>query len=67
VKVLSRLLEWGRLRARVRLNVAAGVPTALPRRRPLDDHLDAGRRRRLLPIGADARPAARHRRAGLAA
>jgi integrase len=27
VKVLSRLLEWGRLRARVRFNVAAGVPT----------------------------------------
>jgi integrase len=26
VKVLSRLLEWGRLRARVRLNVAEGVP-----------------------------------------
>lgn len=26
VKVLSRLLEWGRLRARVRLNVAAGIP-----------------------------------------
>jgi hypothetical protein len=27
VTVLSRLLEWGRLRARVRVNVAAGVPT----------------------------------------
>jgi hypothetical protein len=26
VTVLSRLLEWGRLRARVRVNVAAGVP-----------------------------------------
>jgi hypothetical protein len=27
VTVLSRLLEWGRLRARVQVNVAAGVPT----------------------------------------
>lgn len=26
VTVLSRLLEWGRLRARVRVNVAAGIP-----------------------------------------
>lgn len=26
VKVLSRLLEWGRLRARIRINVAAGLP-----------------------------------------
>lgn len=27
VTVLARLLEWGRLRARVRVNVAAGVPS----------------------------------------
>jgi hypothetical protein len=26
VTVLSRLLEWGRLRARVRVNIAAGIP-----------------------------------------